>query len=311
MKEIYLPSTDRNNKLHVVIWEPEGKIRAIVQLSHGMIEYITRYHEFAEYLNRRGILVIGNDHLGHGLTAKNDEDLGYFCEKNMSRTVVADLHRVTLYAKRNYPDVPYILFGHSMGSFMARRYIMTYGEALDGVIIAGTGRQSWLTLAAGRLSVSVISIFKGERHRTKFLRGAAFRHYNSHIDAPQSDNDWVTKDEEKLALYNADKFCTFLFTVNGYKTLFETLEYIQRKKNIDNIPKTLPILLISGEEDPVGDYGRGVKQVYKSYRRAGIENVRMRLYKDDRHELINETDRDRVFRDIMTWLDKTVLTGNP
>ena len=153
MKEFYLPSTDGKNHLHVVIWEPNMPVIGIVQISHGMIEYIKRYDQFARYLNRQGILVIGNDHLGHGETAKTDDNLGYFCPSNMSEIVVADLHEVTRFAKKNYPNVPYFLFGHSMGSFMARRYIMTYGNELDGVIISGTGNQSGSVLKAGKMCI--------------------------------------------------------------------------------------------------------------------------------------------------------------
>lgn len=131
MKEVYIPSTDGKNKLHVVIWEPNIQVIGVVQISHGMVEYIKRYDEFARYLNQYGILVVGNDHLGHGETAKTDDDWGYFCSDNMSETVVEDLYKITCFAKKNYPDVPYFLFGHSMGSFMARRYIMTYGNELD------------------------------------------------------------------------------------------------------------------------------------------------------------------------------------
>ena len=308
MKEINLPATDRKNKLHVVIWEPDTDIRAIVQISHGMIEYVTRYDEFAEFLNKHGILVIGNDHLGHGLTASGDDDLGYFCENNMSRNVVADLHRVTIYAKKHYGNgIPYVLFGHSMGSFMARRYMMTYGNELDGIILAGTGRQSWLKLAVGMLSVGIIGAVKGDRHRTTFLRKAAFNRYNSHIENPRSDNDWISKDMERVDKYNADKYCTFLFTVNGYKTLLETLAFIQNPRHIKHIPKKLPILMISGDEDPVGNYGKGVKQVYRTYKRAGIRNIKVRLYKDDRHELINEIDRVHVFNDVLKWIDLYIV----
>lgn len=303
MKEIFLPSSDRKNKLHVVIWKPEKPIRAIMQISHGMIEYVKRYDEFARFLNEHGILVIGNDHLGHGMTAATEDDLGYFCKENMSRNVVMDLHRVTVYAKKHFGDVPYILFGHSMGSFMARRYIMTYGKEIDAAIIAGTGRQPFITLAVGKACTSVISMFKGDKYRTTFLRKAAFSKYNAHIDNPCSDNDWISRDEDIVSRYNNDRYCTFLFTVNGYRTLFDTLSFIQNKRNISRIPKQLPILMISGAEDPVGEYGEGVKRVYISYKKAGINNIKLKLYKNDRHELVNELDRQSVYKDILRWLE--------
>ena len=222
MKEISIPSTDGKNRLHVVIWEPEGEIKAIVQLSHGMIEYIERYNDFAEYLNKQSILVVGSDHLGHGKTAQ-EADLGYFGAEK-SKTVVDDLYEVTKYTKNKYGDIiPYFLFGHSMGSFMARRYIMTYGFGLTGAIISGTGFQSKAALAVGRLCAFIIGSVHDERYRSDFMKKLAFGTYNKRIENAQTENDWLTKDTEVVARYNKDKYCTFKFTINGYKTLFEVL----------------------------------------------------------------------------------------
>ncbi len=169
-KEYYIPSKDGIHRLHVVLWEPDTPVKAVVQISHGMVEMIDRYEEFARFLNQHGYAVVGNDHLGHGLTAGNDADLGYFCPKHMSATVVADLHRVTRAAKKRYKNKPYFLFGHSMGSFMARRYLMTYGMDLDGAVICGTGSQRWLTLAAGTLVANALRLVLGDRRRSQLLQ---------------------------------------------------------------------------------------------------------------------------------------------
>lgn len=303
MKELYIPSSDGKNQLHVVIWEPNITVIGIVQISHGMIEYIKRYDEFARYLNQQyGILVIGNDHLGHGETAKIDDDLGYFCPSNMSETVVADLYEVTRFAKKNYPNVPYFLFGHSMGSFMTRRYIMTYGNELDGVIISGTGNQSGSVLKAGKIMVSLTKFFKGDRYRSKMLKNMFFSKFYNHIPNVRTSNDWLTKDETIVDRYNTDKYCTYSFTVNGYRTLLDVLSFIQNSNNIAKIPKNLSVFLIAGEEDPVGNYGKAVKNVYEIYKKAGIKDISIKLYKNDRHELINETDKEDVYDDIRHWL---------
>lgn len=302
MKEVYIPSTDGKNKLHVVIWEPNIQVIGVVQISHGMVEYIKRYDEFARYLNQYGILVVGNDHLGHGETAKTDDDWGYFCSDNMSETVVEDLYKITCCAKKNYPDVPYFLFGHSMGSFMARRYIMTYGNELDGVIISGTGNQSGSVLKAGKIMVSLTKLFKGDRYRSRMLKNMFFSKFNARIPNVRTSNDWLTKDEAIVDKYNADKYCTYSFTVNGYRTLLEVLSFIQNENNIEKIPKNLPVFLIAGEEDPVGNYGKAVKNVYEIYEQAGIEDISIKLYKDDRHELINETDKEDIYEDIRGWM---------
>lgn len=301
--EFKLPSRDGIHKLHVVFWKPEQEVRGVVQISHGMIEMIERYDAFAHYLNHNGFAVIGNDHLGHGLTAGRDEDLGYFCRKNMSATVVADLHRVTRYAKKHYSDVPYFLLGHSMGSFMARRYIMTYGNELTGAIIIGTGRQSTLTLVAGKALSAFIRFTRGDRYHSELIERIAFHNYLSHIKNPRTESDWITRDEKIVDLYCENKYCNFKFTVNGYRTLFEVLTFIQKDYNIENIPRELPLLFLAGGMDPVGNYGKSVNEICCEYKKKGINDVSMKLYPDDRHEILNELDKEQVYSDILRWLE--------
>ena len=194
MKEIKLLSTDGINNLNVTIFEVDNP-KAILQLSHGMVEYIKRYQNFAEYLNKMGVLVIGNDHLGHGFTAK-EEDLGYF-GNGLSKTVVDDLHAVTKFAKETYgQDLPFVLLGHSMGSFMARRYLMTYGDELYGAIIMGTGSQPSSVLKAGQFLANLLASIKGERYRSKLLVNLSTGAYNKPFASENLNNAWLTKDEE-------------------------------------------------------------------------------------------------------------------
>lgn len=301
-KEISIESSNKSDKLHVVIWEPEVEVKGIVQISHGMVEYVERFENLAKVLNDAGWLCIGNDHLGHGKTAANKEDLGYF-GKGKSGLVVDDLHLVTEYAKECYgKNVPYVLFGHSMGSFMARRYLCTYGSELNGAIISGTGYTPNAILGAGKMVAGIVRTIKGERYRSKLLENMAFGAYNKKITDAKTDKDWLTKDEQIVKKYLADEFCTFAFTVNGYETLFDVLSYIQSDENVGRIPKNLPIYMISGDMDPVGDYGKGVETVYNQFKRAAIENVVMKLYEGDRHELTNELDKEQVYADILSWL---------
>lgn len=305
-KDFYIPSKDGIHRLHVVLWEPEGEVRAVVQISHGMVEMIDRYEDFALFLNRHGYAVIGNDHLGHGLTAGNDADLGYFCPRNMSATVVADLHRVTRYARKKYKDRPYFLLGHSMGSFMTRRYLMTYGMDLDGAVICGTGSQRWLVLIAGTVVANGMRLLLGDRFRSRLLEMNAFGDYQKRIPNPRTRSDWMTRDARIVDFCRGNKYCSFIFAVNGYRTLFEVLSFIQQKKNIDRIPPELPLFFIAGGQDPVGHYGRDVRKVAAQYERAGVEDVSLRIYEEDRHEVLNELDRDQVYRDVLAWLDAKV-----
>jgi alpha-beta hydrolase superfamily lysophospholipase len=306
--DFYIPSRDGVHQLHVVLWKPEKEIeiKGVVQISHGMQEMIERYENFALFLNQNGYVVIGNDHLGHGLTAGNDADLGYFCPDNMSATVVDDLHRVTRYAKKKYKNKPYFLLGHSMGSFMARRYIMRYGDELDGAIICGTGSQTKIILVTGKVVANLIRLVLGDRFRSRFLKANAFGAYQKRIVNPKTDSDWITRDEKVVASYKANKYCNFIFTVNGYRTLFEVLTYIQKEENIKKIPKELPLYFISGEEDPVGNYGAGVRKICRAYQNLGIRNISLKLYPDDRHEVLNELNRDEVYQDVLNWIEKRI-----
>lgn len=306
MKENKIASSDGKNMLHVYIWEPEEKPVAILQISHGMCEHMKRYDDFANYMNANGVLVIGNDHLGHGNTAKDDNDLGYF-GPGKSKTVVDDLNEVTKFAKANYgDDLPYFLFGHSMGSFMARRYIMTYGSKLTGAIISGTGSQPGIVLAGGKMVAGIIGAIKGDRYRSPLLKGMAFGAYNKRIDNPRTVSDWLSKDEQIVDIYENDKFCKYDFTVDGYKTLFDSISFIQQTENIKKIPKNLPIFFISGTEDPVGNYGKGVEEVFDSYEVAGITDLEIMLYHDGRHEMLNEIEREGVYEDINNWIKKHI-----
>lgn len=305
-KDFQIPSRDGVHRLHVVLWEPEGMVKAVVQISHGMTEMIDRYEDFALFLNQYGYAVIGNDHLGHGLTAGNDGDLGYFCPQNMSATVVADLHRVTRYAKKRYKNKPYFLLGHSMGSFMARRYLMTYGMNLDGAVLCGTGSQSTLVLIAGKIVANGLRLMLGDRFRSRLLRMNAFGTYQKRIPNPRTTNDWLTRDASVVDFCMDNKYCSYIFTVNGYRTLFDVLSFIQNKQNIRRIPKELPLFLVAGGEDPVGNYGKSVRKIAATYKKAGIRDVSLKIYPDDRHEILNELDKAQVYRDVLSWLDARV-----
>ena len=302
--ELYIPSTTGNDLLRAILWEPEGEVKAVMQISHGMIEHIGRYERLAKYLTDRGFVVIGNDHLGHGKTAVR-VNYGYFTSKvDSSRYVVRDLHRVSLYIRRAYPDVPFFLLGHSMGSFMARRYATMYGKELDGLILLGTGWQPEGMLKIGLHIARILTAIKGNRANSWLLEKICFSLYNKRCKPVRTSSDWLTTDEKSVDLYRSDPYCNFKFTLNGYQTLFESISYVQDRRNIKRIPKSLPILCMSGEGDPVGEYGSGVKKVVESYRKNGVWDVTCYLYKEARHELLHEREYIRYQEDMMKWLEK-------
>lgn len=300
--DLYMPSSNGSDELHIAMWKPEREVRGILQISHGMIEYIDRYDRFARFLAEKGFVVIGNDHLGHGETAA-EKNYGYFAPGDGSYYVVRDLHRVTRYIRKQYPEVPLFLLGHSMGSFMARRYAMTYGKELDGLIVMGTGsKPDWL-LKVGQALVRVLIAIKGERAHSWLMEKLCFALYNRRIKPVRTPSDWLSRDEEQVDAYRSHKYCQFAFTLNGYRTLFEVIAFIQEPQNIRKLPHTLPMLFVAGAEDPVGNYGKGVKQVVRKYRRAGVTDITCKLYPEARHEILNELEYETVHEDIEQWLE--------
>ena len=305
-EEFYFKSSDKKTKIHAVMWKPEGKPRAVLQISHGMIEYIERYDDFANFLNKAGILVVGNDHLGHGKSVTDQSEWGYFAPEKGGAIVCRDLLKLTKKVKKSYPDIPYFLLGHSMGSFMARRYIINYGEMLDGVIVMGTGNQPMPLLMAGRALSGVLGKIYGDHHRSRLAAKISFGAYNKRINNPASPNAWLSRDEEQVNKYDNTPECTFLFTVKGFDQMFETIEYVENSKHIEHIPKDLPIMVISGTEDPVGAYRKDVRKVYDAFCKAGITDVTLTMIEGARHEVLNETDRQETYEKILDWLNERI-----
>ncbi len=304
--EYYMASSTGRDRLHLVEWEPEGEVKGILQISHGMIEYIDRYDRFARFMAENGFYVIGNDHLGHGETAA-EVNYGYFAPRNGSGYVVRDLHRVSRYACQKHPNLPLILMGHSMGSFMARRYAMVYGRELDGLILMGTGSRPEALLKFGRLLLKLLIRIRGERANSWLMQKLCFFLYQIRFRPVRTPSDWLSRDEKEVDKYLADPYCRFSFTLNGYATLFEVISFIQRRENMEKLPRSLPMLFASGEEDPVGNYGKGVKRVVREYRRAGVRDIECRLYPGARHELLNELEYEATQKDILDWISRHIL----
>lgn len=251
----YFPSTNGTDKIAYYIYTPETDIRGVVQISHGMCEYIGRYEEFAGFLTGKGFVVCGNDHLGHGGSVSSEENLGYFAEDEGWQYLPKDLFRFTRIMKRRFPGKPYILFGHSMGSFIARLYMTVYGDELDGAVIAGTAEEILEKLGLG-IAKSIAAV-KGERFRSERLNRLLFGLSNEMIPNHRTDFDWVTRDEKIVDKYVADTKCNFVFTASGFIDLIKLLEKVSEPLWAHLVPKNLPIFIVSGDADPVGNYGRG------------------------------------------------------
>ncbi len=307
-EEFFFDSRDGKTRLHAVRYSPdEGAVRCVLQVVHGMSEYVERYEEFARFMTRRGFVVTGDDHLGHGKSVGDGGKYGYFCEQDPATVVVRDVHRLKKITQEKYPSVPYVIMGHSMGSFITRNYLCRYGTGVRAAVIMGTGMQSRLTLGAARAVAGIQKLFCGGDHKSRLLDRMAFGGYNKKIQNPRTPSDWLSRDPERVALYNADPLCGFCFTVNGFGTLFELIARLHRKEYLKGMPETLPVLMVSGTEDPVGGYGRGVRQAYESLKEAGLSQITLKMYEGGRHELLNETNRAEVMQDILDWIEKTVL----
>ncbi|MBP3851676.1 MAG: alpha/beta fold hydrolase [Erysipelotrichaceae bacterium] len=293
------PSMDGKTEIHAIEWKTD-QVKAVLQISHGMIEFIDRYDRFANVLAQHGFVVVGNDHLGHGSSVTDDSQLG---ELVSNECVIEDIHQLHTLTQKKYPDVPYFLLGHSMGSFLARQYIEQYGYTLNGAIIMGTGYQDPATLAAGKALSTMIGKTKGWDHRSDLLANMALGAYNKAFEPARTKNDWLTRDEAIVDLYNANPLNNFMFTANSYLQLFRSIEDCEKPEHIALIPKDLPILLVSGAMDPVGNFGKGVLQVYHSYQKAGLEHISCKLYENCRHEILNELNHAQVDQDIIDWLE--------
>ena len=251
--------------IHAVIWYPDSDVYkkpvGVIQIAHGMIDHIERFEEMAEYFTGKGFVVAGNDHLGHGDSVNSDEDLGYFAKGNHGADfLIKDMHRLTLIMKKNYPDLPYVLIGHSMGSYMSRKYASIYGDELDGVIFLGTGNQPKAVVDSGLKLAHIAKLVRGERYRSELLNTIMFGAYNKRIKDNRTANDWLTKDTKIVDEYLSDPKCSYKFTANAYIGFLNVIKYDIDKKNIAKTPDKLPVLFASGLEDPVGDYGKGVKK---------------------------------------------------
>lgn len=301
-REFFLPSSDGISKLRCMEWIPDQKPQAVLQLAHGMIEHVGRYREFAEYLAERGIAVYGHDHLGHGKTVQREEDFGYFGDSRGAECLIKDIRRLTVYGKRRYPGTKHFLLGHSMGSFLVRRYLSVYEDGPDGVILLGTGNPALPLVLLGYLMSSFFCQVKGKRFRSRMLYELSLGAYNRKFRPVSSAHDWLTRDAEKSAQYERDEYCRFLFTAGAYRDFFATILKVQRAEKRGCVRTGLPFLVLSGEKDPVGEETKGVRRACRCYDRAGAEDMTVGFYGGARHEILNETNRVEVYHDIFRWI---------
>lgn len=304
-REFSLLSSDGKSILHCMEWKPEGEICAALQISHGMIDHIARYKEFAEFLTESGIVVYGHDHLGHGKTAA-PEDLGFFSEKDGASCVIRDIHRVARYGAKKYPGIRHFFLGHSMGSYFLRRYLLAFHDEMDGAILVGTGDQPTALVWTGYFLAGAVCRLKGNRYRSRFLHALALGGNNRAFRPIRTRHDWLSRDEEQVNRYEQDELCRFLFTSGAYRDFFQTILGLKRMERRNKIPAALPVLFLSGDKDPVGENGKGVGRVYHRYDQAGCKDLTIGFYHSARHEILNEINREEVYGDICRWIRERI-----
>ncbi len=306
-KDICFKSSNGENIVSGAIYSnPNVVAKGIVQISHGMCEYIGRYQDFIKYLTQNGYIVAANDHLGHGKTAK--EGLyGYFSKEKGAKHILLDLYQMNQITHQHFPNLPYFLLGHSMGSFFARLFAAVYPDAIDGLILSGTAGPM-AGIDAGIILTEFLCKTKGETYRSPMVQKMAFGNYLSKIDNPKTDFDWICRDERVVDEYCKDSQCMFTFTVGAFHELFSTLRAVSSHSWAQKIRKDMPVFLFAGDADPVGNYGKGVIAVQQMLEKSGVEDIELILYANGRHEMLNELNHTKVYRDVLGWLDRHIET---
>ncbi len=303
--EFYIPSSRMGTRLHGIQWIPHTPVRASLQICHGMIEHIGRYEELAAYLCEQGIAATGCDHLGHGRTSE-PADWGFFDERGGELRVLEDIRITADYLKRQYPSVPHFMLGHSMGSFFLRCYMQDKSHEIDGALLLGTGGQTPLLAKAGRLLAEAAIFWKGGRYRSQLLHQLLIGRFGRMTDKNGGSHCWLSREEAQVQAYTGDPLNQFIFTSSACRDFMKIIALAGEKKRQQTIRRDLPVLLLSGDRDPVGENGRGVRRVYRGFTQAGLSDVSFKLYPGARHELLHETNREEVFEDIKVWIQERI-----
>ncbi len=298
------PSSDGEHSIHAACWLPEGgQPRAVIQIVHGVAEYVARYDHLARYLADHGFAVCGEDHLGHGQTAMADGSFGQFPKYDGWTLVAADVRALRELMGEKYPGVPYILLGHSMGSFLVRTYLCRYPGTVDGAVLSGTGQEGAALVAAGKLLASLIARIKGHTALSPLVHALSLGAYNKQFAPNRTTADWISRDEEQVDRYRDDPLCSYMPSVGLYRDMLGGLQYIASRRALAQMDPKTPVYIYSGDRDPVGGNGAGVEKVHGYFQACGTEDLTLRLYPGGRHEMHNEINRTQVYEDLLSWLE--------
>ncbi|MDY3906838.1 MAG: alpha/beta hydrolase [Lawsonibacter sp.] len=301
-REFSYPSSDGSHTVHAMEWLPQGQPRAVVQIVHGVAEYVGRYDHVARFLTERGFLVCGEDHLGHGKTV-DDGKYGYFGPRGGWDLVARDIRRLRELQGEKYPGVPYVMLGHSMGSFLTRTYLIRWPGTVDGAVLSGTGQEPAPLVALGKALAGGLCLLRGGDSVSPLVNAMSLGAYNKKFAPNRTGADWISRDEAVVDAYLKDPLCTFMPTVAMFRDMMGGLQYIADRSNLARMDKETPVYFLSGDRDPVGAMGKGVEKVVRMFRKAGCRDVSVKLYPEGRHEMFNELNRDEVMADLLAWLE--------
>ena len=303
VQEFRYPSARSGHTIYAQELCPDTPPRAVIQIVHGVAEHMGRYEEVSRFLAVHGFLVCGEDHLGHGKTVE-DGSYGFFAPKGGWDLVVRDVRRLRELEGEKYPSLPYFLLGHSMGSFLARTYLIRYPGTVAGAILMGTGQMVPAVLAAARVLAAEEARRVGEDHASPLVTKLAFETYNRRFAPNRTAFDWLAANEESVDRYIADPLCGGDTTTGLFREMLSGIACVTKQENLRKMNLNTPVLFISGEDDPVGDMGKGVRRAYAAFRRAGVRDAELKLYPGLRHEILNEADRETVYEDVCRWLER-------
>lgn len=300
--EFHFKSSTDVNDIYCRVCTPDTEPRAVIQIAHGVADHISRYDHMAMFFAERGFVVAGNDHLGHGHNIKSPVDEGFFATNNGWNHVVEDMDRLRNILKEQYPYIPHILLGHSMGSFLVRTYIIKHPGKYDAAVLSGTGHQPRAMVLAGYATAAAAVKLNGALAEGRILNDIAFGSYNSRIENCRTSFDWISSVPEEVDKYIADPWCGFVGKMALYRDMMYGIKFITDTKNLAKMSKDQPIYIYSGDADPVGEYGKGVERFYRALCKAGCRDVFLKLYPNGRHEMHNEYNKEQVFEDLFNWL---------
>lgn len=306
-REFYYPSSDGKTRIHAVEWIPEEEPKAILQIAHGVTEYILRYEEFAEFLTSKGIVVVGNDHIGHGSSIAENAKPMYFGPEGSFKYAVDDVNTLYKMIKEKYENIPYIILGFSLGSFIVRRFLIDYPDTVDGAILVGTGQIAPIKIKIAKFIAKSEAKKHGEDNPTPMIKSLSFDNYNKLFKPNRTDYDWLCLSKTSLDKYIKDEKRGKELSAGLFREMLSGMEYTGNLENIKKMNKDIPIIFLSGEMDPVGEKGKSVKKAYDYFKKAGIKDVSMKLYKDLRHDILHEDNAEQIYQDILEFINEKVV----